>query len=70
MNNNLIVNGSLAPDKVFKHSIQIYYSRREGVDGSAQCSTVMRSVGEWVSTGVGKRDNLEGDTVEVARLGG
>ena len=26
-------------------------------------------VGEWVSTGVGKRDDPEGDTVEVARLG-
>ena len=26
-------------------------------------------VGEWVSTGVGKRDDPEGDTVEMARLG-
>ena len=24
--------------------------------------------GEWVSTGVGKRDDPEGDTVEVTRL--
>ena len=26
-------------------------------------------VGEWVSTGVGKRDDPEGDTAEMARLG-
>ena len=30
----------------------------------------MLDVGEWVSTGVGKRDDSEGDTVEVTRLCG
>ena len=29
----------------------------------------VRDVGEWVSAGVGKRDDPEGDTAEMARLG-
>ena len=30
----------------------------------------LRVVGEWVPTGVGKRDDPEGDTVEATRLCG
>ena len=45
-----------------------YRRRRRFLIGNLPGQQVL-TVGEWVSTGVGKRDDPEGDTAEMARLG-